>query len=315
MLSHLARASRRPARFSSLSVPAVSNAPRRTYADIVAPDKDEENAGRTVMTFEQWRENVAERYKYPTKPKNWMGNVPFPQNETFKPPPPVSDAVRQAIWQEYMAKPTDSTIRMMAHHHGLALSRIDAILRLKGLENQWKECCVAGLTECSIAYGSAGEQADPDGLLKNMEYILGVSSKISSRPRDAGISFGDDAVESDLVSEVASKVARDRYQRLFWEATVDGEGGGTVVADRIAAREAKEEVLKSKEVLEPALVIEREGRTSIKFVDVGLKFMDLKDRVKRVKAAHRRKQMKQKRRDKAAAAAPAASPEVASAPA
>jgi hypothetical protein len=39
-------------------------------------------------------------------------------------------------------------------------------------------------------------------------------------------------------------------------------------------------------------VIQREGRPAVKFVDVGGKFVDVKDRLKRIKLAERRQRMK-----------------------
>ena len=41
------------------------------------------------------------------------------------------------IWQEYMVNPNESRVRVLAQRHGLSIARVDAILRLKGLEEHW----------------------------------------------------------------------------------------------------------------------------------------------------------------------------------
>lgn len=64
---------------------------------------------------------------------------PFPLNQSFRPPPPVSDALRTHIYFSYMADPEANSVRALAARHHLSIKRIDAILRLKGLEQSWKK--------------------------------------------------------------------------------------------------------------------------------------------------------------------------------
>lgn len=47
---------------------------------------------------------------------------------------------------------------------------------------------------------------------------------------------------------------------------------------------------------DPEVVLERPGRPTMRFVDVGVKFVDVKDQLKRDRAAKRRAYMKEKRR-------------------
>lgn len=80
------------------------------------------------------------RFKNPTKPNNWLGgDRPFPLNHSFKPPVPVSDALRTQIYQKFMSDPKTHSVRALAAAHGLSLKRVDAILRLKGLEEHFKQ--------------------------------------------------------------------------------------------------------------------------------------------------------------------------------
>ena len=63
---------------------------------------------------------------------------------------------------------------------------------------------------------------------------------------------------------------------------------------------------------EPDVVLERPGRPTIRFVDVGVSFVDVKDRLKRVKAAKRRSLLKRRRRSRDASSS---EPQAATAPA
>ena len=69
---------------------------------------------------------------------------PFPLNPSFKPPTPISDAVKTEIWNDFMADPAKSDVRHLAQRHGLSIARVDAILRLKGLEEHWRKVSSRG---------------------------------------------------------------------------------------------------------------------------------------------------------------------------
>ena len=55
-------------------------------------------------------------------------------NKSFKPPIPISDAARSRIYADYMADPETNNIRALSQRYHLSLKRVEAILRLKGLE-------------------------------------------------------------------------------------------------------------------------------------------------------------------------------------
>ena len=59
-------------------------------------------------------------------------------NPTFNPPPPLADTVREEIYKQYMKDPKNNNIRVLSSTYGLSIKRVDAILRLKGLERSWK---------------------------------------------------------------------------------------------------------------------------------------------------------------------------------
>ena len=72
-----------------------------------------------------------------------------------------------------------------------------------------------------------------------------------------------------------------------------------------SAKARKEALLKRLRHLkfetEPDVVLERPGRPTVHFVDVGVKFVDVKDRLKRVHAAKRRALLKRRRKSPDAA--------------
>ncbi|RDX51203.1 hypothetical protein OH76DRAFT_1436396 [Lentinus brumalis] len=286
MLAHLAQASRRPAR-SWLTL-----APRRHYA--AKSEGGPEDPFTQGPSYAVWLRTEGIKYKEPHRPKNWLGGeVPFPLNPSFKPPTPISDAVKTAIWDEYMADPSRSDVRHLAQRHGLSIPRVEAILRLKGLEEHWKK----------------GNPLQT-GFLKGMEFSLGVTEKhVSSKSatKRAAEELGEDAVEADELSEATKDVARARYQRLFWEPVVEGKHPTMSVAlaraavDGANSSKARDEALLKrlrhlKFETEPDVVLERSGRPTLHFVDVGVKFVDVKDRLKRVHAAKRRALLKRRRK-------------------
>ncbi len=69
------------------------------------------------------------------------GCQPFPLNPSFKPPTPVSDALRNTLYQAFMANPEANSVRNLAGRYHLSIKRVDAILRLKGLEESWIKVC------------------------------------------------------------------------------------------------------------------------------------------------------------------------------
>ncbi|KAI0640004.1 eukaryotic mitochondrial regulator protein-domain-containing protein [Trametes polyzona] len=290
MLAHLAQASRRPTRSWLASL-----APRRHYA---AGGPDSADPFKEGPTYAQWLRKEGVKYKEPHRPNNWLGGeVPFPLNPTFKPPPPVSDAMRTEIWSWHMRDPVKFDVRFLSQHFGLSIARVDAILRLKGLEEHWRK-----------------NKQLQTGFLHGMEYILGITDRAESAGlRKAAQELSEDAVEADAVSESTKALARDRYQRLFWEPTKEGQSPTLPTALARAAEDAvklsaRREAAKLKRLrgisteTEPELVLQRQGRPTMRFVDVGVKFLDVDDRLKRVNAAKRRAVMKRRRRGSAGVA-------------
>jgi hypothetical protein len=49
-----------------------------------------------------------------------------------------------------MSNPQENSVRQLAALHGLSIARVDAILRLKGLENQWKKVRCQSSVLCTL---------------------------------------------------------------------------------------------------------------------------------------------------------------------
>lgn len=62
-------------------------------------------------------------------------------NPSFKPPPPISDAQKELMYKLFMEDPMKNRVRRLAKQFNISLKRVDAILRLKGMEADWKKVC------------------------------------------------------------------------------------------------------------------------------------------------------------------------------
>lgn len=60
-------------------------------------------------------------------------------NPSFKPPPPISEAQKDWMFNKFFGNPLVNTPRKIAGSLNMSLKRVDAILRLKGLERQFKK--------------------------------------------------------------------------------------------------------------------------------------------------------------------------------
>jgi len=195
-----------------------------------------------------------------------------------------------------MANPTVNDVRLLATRYGMSIKRVDAILRLKGLEAHWEK------EGKSIQTGfSAG-----------MEKILGVDKN----PKLTGVStLGRDTTEADRQDEIEGKDhLRDRYVRSFWEPVADGQEaimpGVLEDARQSGLRHAEllERAKSHPQILRPHLHNPPKvqlvpsgsapGRPATKFVDVGGKFIDLKEHAKRTKESDRRKRLTAKKAGK-----------------
>jgi hypothetical protein len=65
--------------------------------------------------------------------------TPFPFNPSFKPPVPTADWLRSQIFADFMHNHTENNERALGARYNFSIKRIEAILRLKGMEKDWKK--------------------------------------------------------------------------------------------------------------------------------------------------------------------------------
>lgn len=53
--------------------------------------------------------------------------------------------MRTTMWEQFVANPSENGVRQLAERYGLSIKRVDAILRLKGLEQHWIKVCIRAI--------------------------------------------------------------------------------------------------------------------------------------------------------------------------
>ncbi|KAJ7146274.1 eukaryotic mitochondrial regulator protein-domain-containing protein [Mycena epipterygia] len=255
-------------------------------------EKEEEGGAASVKTFKAFLK-VNEKLRI-AKPRNWISatpDAPFPMNPSFKPPTPLSDAVRSRIYADYMIDPETNNIRSLSQRYHLSLKRVQAILRLKGLEESFVK----------------NDKRLQTGFRWGMEMLLGVKPEPDMNRADT---HAADLLEQDENRDAA----RQRFQRQFWEVTEDGKDailpGSLQHAKRVAERHADAaEALKTsprfmprfkdtptiKSPREKVQRVVREGRVPVHFVDVGGRFIDVEERRRRLMMGDRRQAITERR--------------------
>ncbi|KAI5124118.1 hypothetical protein M0805_000931 [Coniferiporia weirii] len=244
-----------------------------------------------------WLNGPGMDFKQSADGPNWLGKIrPFPMNPSFRPPPPVADKTKNLIYDRFMSNPKKFNVRVLSVAFGISLKRIDAILRLKGLERSWK-------------VGKELQTGFVDGMermLQPTELVIGAVPEARKNVTAADKQDQDEADDH----------ARDRYQRLFWEPVVGKDpivpqsleqAKEEIKAARLRTLNAKSDVklLTGREGKDGPSTMRRvktfsvgggRGRPATVFKDVGGRFLDVEDRTRRMHEAERRKQAKEARR-------------------
>ncbi|KAG8903307.1 hypothetical protein FRB99_003466 [Tulasnella sp. 403] len=253
-------------------------------------EAEEINLKFADITYQRWMTEYGRQFRHPTPGKpNWLGgDHPFPMNPHFKPPPPTSDSLRQAIFDAHVRNPELNSVRELSQRFGLSLKRVEAIIRLKGLEVKWK------MENRPLRLNFQRE----------MEACLGVK-QFTPKSATSLIDTTSDAHLADAAADQAApttSAGKRGIDKIFWEGVEDGQQAIVIphlqaLADARAERKAASEAASAQfaashsHVVEPAV----EGRKPIVFIDVGNKFMNQKDETRRQKAAAARRRLKEKK--------------------
>ncbi|KAG7452187.1 uncharacterized protein BT62DRAFT_1071357 [Guyanagaster necrorhizus] len=294
-------------------------------------EEDERQSGHP-KSYATFMEKIGGEFKEATGPKWLGGEIPFPMNRSFKPPPPLSDSHRSLIYGEYMRDPENNNVRALAQRHHLSLGRVDAILRLKGMEHAWvKEVSSVRITlvdneifhssaKCKTGCGALHRAVNGytnfnPGKTLQTGFRMGMEKLLSVRDSRRRIRSREDANEADEIEEEPGRqAARDRYERHYWESLM--EDAEPVVhmslkhSKALATSRSASDYLHTddprimprvripryvKKPKEKIQVVSKSSRPDLKFVDVGSKFIDQRSLLKRYKASEWRLA---KRRDK-----------------
>ncbi|KDR85582.1 hypothetical protein GALMADRAFT_218678 [Galerina marginata CBS 339.88] len=329
MLPHLSpclkpclRSLSRPLASTSFSVQRrgiFSSLPRRARL-IPGPDADPEQEPESEFeemssqaegerekqpsTYKEFIEKIGNRYQY-AQPQQWLApSTPFPMNPSFKPPPPISDHQKDVIFGKFLADPLVNSPRKLAARYNISLKRMDAILRLKGMERHWLKA----------NHGTPLQTGFQIGMDKLLNAFTHPSIASQSRsPVAAGVvEDRSDVTQADKLEQLERRdAARYRYERMYWESTPeDGrepllpgvlEAAKKRTQLKDAATKAKANRMlpthppKSPWMQRPqhSFVAWRRGGVATRFVDAGAEFLDV-DALLKSRASKRHKLQQRK---------------------
>lgn len=150
MLRRVTALSRRPFSSSAIRRDNVSTSPDEegSGSPKASGPQNEDGSNTRNMGMETWKTTLGRSLRL-AKPraciipkKNTRGGYiyrPFPMNKSFIPPVPTSDWLKTHIFNEYMTDPINCNPRFLARKHTLGIKRVEAILRLKGMEADYKK--------------------------------------------------------------------------------------------------------------------------------------------------------------------------------
>ncbi|KAJ2853517.1 hypothetical protein J3B02_003104, partial [Coemansia erecta] len=210
------------------------------------------------------------------------GTKPFPLNPFFRPRPPVSDSVKEAMYADYLRAPETFTPRFLGEKYAISIKRVEAILKLKAIEHQMVE---------------SGEIVAQKKLTANMESMLGVSSAKPiteslvaqvtrvSNPRFHAVPEGQPFTAADAADVLGRKPYQDIMDRMAASKpfVIDYQGLDERFAPRVEKRLSKSEAAKLESLgpAEEQVISKDEGlgsrRWKFVFTDVS-KTRNMKDR-------------------------------------
>jgi hypothetical protein len=279
--------------------------------DNIQPELIGEEGGETPRSYRQFMDTIGYQYRFAT-PRNWLGrNGPFPMNPSFRPPPPISDYQREIMWKLFSKDGQKFSVRRLAKRFNLSIKRVDAILRLKGMEQDWIK---------------QGKQLQT-GFLQGMERLLDAQTHNAiTRMIDVLVDTKNtaeldvlpermDVHKADMLEQEERRDATSyRYERLYWESVPEDADEPVLpnilqhvkkraeVKRILEERRKKERFTKSvpntrfiRRPKNDVLVKYRKYRPATKFVDVGAEFINVKELTKRTLTAARKARLRGRR--------------------
>lgn len=203
-----------------------------------------------------------------------MFNQPFPLNESFKPPTPLSDALKSTIYNAFAAAVSTHTdksesyhVRQLSARYGLSLDRIRAIVRLKALEANTTDKSLLQHKFNAVMESTLGVQRGPS--LEDVEKKIQLDPSTGYKANWLMIDEENPQELEEIHQEVTQrKEARARNHTRF----VDAASMLQEKREQSEGRSSAEERVKGGEIHSiPASEKswKREKGAKLEFVDVG----------------------------------------------
>ena len=236
------------------------------------------------LGYDKWLYKVGWQYKTPERgaPAKWLGDsVPFPTNPSFRPPPPLSNDLQDILIAD--VRTGKRTIGQIAQQYNVSKARIEAIRKLKAVEDEFRR------------QGLPLQTGFQDG----METLLGVRSPVDKRTKAVNIEArrreetmraehpatnaeADEEYRSEhnvgfggAFGNLKEQSLRSGIEKDVWEfqseATMIQERKDDATA-RKQAQKAKQDEINAKpqvveKIPEPPTVIVKPGKNVYRFID------------------------------------------------
>ncbi|KAJ2510375.1 hypothetical protein GGI11_005509 [Coemansia sp. RSA 2049] len=193
-----------------------------------------------VLGYKGWLCKRAGKYKEMVpKATNYVsGNpaVPFPLNPWFRVRTPVSDELKEKMYKAYLERPDRVTPRTLSEKHGLAIKRVEAILKLKAIEHHMVEH-EGFVVQKKLTQGMEDMLGVDGSVSKVGEKMFADAPRVSS-PRFHAVPEG----ESFTSADAARVMGRQPYQNIVDRLTaskphiIDYEGLDPKYAPRVTKK-------------------------------------------------------------------------------
>ncbi|WVQ83511.1 hypothetical protein IAT38_005652 [Cryptococcus sp. DSM 104549] len=206
----ISRAGPAPSRSYSTPSEAPSDAPGESGRDFKFDPSPSggEGKGRTrwtpESTFHFWKHKEGPKWRFARKGEKakWLGgDVPYPTNPSFAPPPPLSDYTMSQVYAEIVR---GVPVNQLANKYNISKARIEAVRKLKEVEDEYERR--------SIPLQRA--------FLDGMEPLLGVMTPLNPVTRKFDPVR---ARELDRMEKHPS-VAIEQVEEQRWESGIGEEG-------------------------------------------------------------------------------------------
>ncbi|KAF8203788.1 eukaryotic mitochondrial regulator protein-domain-containing protein [Pholiota molesta] len=211
-------------------------------------------------------EKIGHRFQY-ASPLAYLGDTPFPMNPSFRPPPPISNEQKDVMFQLYLRHPLENGPRRLAKRFNISLKRVNAIIRLKLLEQRLSmensklqtgfqvgmERLLGAQTHSSISdirKNVLKTEAWLNKALKESENQDEVATVDSSDPTSPSFIPPDvnearsDVQKADMLEQEEQRdMSVSHYERLYWES-VQEDGREPLLPSILQTEKQKAELRK-----------------------------------------------------------------------